>query len=77
MSSSTSSQKPATRLIDINRIAFFVIVGVAAVGLDIVGLPLFGISTVSGAVQQFLILVIGGYLGMTAVDLLWDHFYGT
>lgn len=64
-----SNQHPPNR--------FFVIVGVAAVGLDMAGLPLFGINTISEAVQPFLVMVIGGYLGLTASDLLWDHFYGT
>jgi hypothetical protein len=77
MPSATSNRTLATRLININRIVFLAIVGIVAVGLDMAGLPLLGISTVSQAFQPFLVLVIGGYLGLTGFDLLWNHFYGT
>lgn len=75
MSSATSDRGLETQLLNVNRFAFLVVVGIVAVGLTVAGLPIFEISTLSQAIQPFLILVIGGYLGLTAVDLLWNRFY--
>lgn len=77
MASTTSNRTLATCLLNVNRFVFLVIVGIVAVGLDIMGLSLFDINTISQAVQTFFVLVVGGYIGFTAVDSVWYLIFGT
>lgn len=66
-----------SRLLDRGRFVFVVAVAVLALALDILGLPLFGVETITEAGQQFVILGLGAYGGLTLIDVAWNGAFGS
>lgn len=74
MPSSTSSgdrRELVASLVDGRRLLFFALVATAAVLVDVTVVELFGVETASDAVTQFVVVTLGGYLGVTLADALW------
>lgn len=49
-----------------------IVLAALAIAVDLVGLNLFGVETISGAFTPFVVIVVGGYLGITLSDYIWN-----
>lgn len=75
-SSDTQVAYDTASFLDVRRLMLMVVAGILGIVLDFLGLPLFDIHTVSDAIIQFLIIIIGGYLGVTLADMALDKYLG-
>ncbi|WP_338728075.1 hypothetical protein [Haladaptatus sp. DJG-WS-42] len=60
----------ASHFVSLPRVVFVCIVALVGLLIDVTVLDLFGIETVTDAAVQFLIMTLGGYLGLTFADMV-------
>jgi len=49
-----------------------IVLAALAIAVDLAGLSLFGVETISDAITPFVVIVVGGYLGITLFDYVWS-----
>ncbi|WP_332898573.1 hypothetical protein [Haladaptatus sp. CMSO5] len=67
----------ASRFMNPQRLGFICVVGVLALVVDVTAFEIFGVETLVEAAEQFVIIVVGGYLGLTLADVSWERKFGT
>ena len=74
MSSPPESQSSGLvdTLLDIQLLVYLIATSIIAILVDVLLLDLFGIQTITDAISIFLIMTVGGYIGMHLIDVAWD-----
>ena len=63
-------------LLNIELLVYLVVVSIVAILADVLLLDLFGIQTATDALSVFLIMTVGGYIGMHLIDVVWETLSG-
>lgn len=75
-SSNAQTTHNTVPFLNVRRLILLVVAGILGIVVDFLGFPLFDIHTISDAIVQFLIIVIGGYLGFTLSDITLNKLLG-
>ena len=78
MSSPSESQLTGLigTLLNVQLLVYLVVVSTVAILADVLVLNLFGIQTATDALSVFLIMTVGGYIGMHLIDAVWETISG-
>ncbi|MFD1570421.1 hypothetical protein [Halorubrum laminariae] len=65
-------------IVDPQRFISLVVLALIVIALDLAGIDvLVGVDTVSDAVAPFLGITVGGYLGLTLSDVVWNRLFAS
>jgi len=71
-----SPESDSSSLIQPRLLVALVVIATLAISVDLVGLlNLFEVETFTDAITPFLVMVIGGYLGIVISDRLWERVF--
>ena len=59
------------------RFVSLTVLALIVIALDLVGIGLLGIDTLTAAIPPFLGITIGGYLGLTLYDVIWNWLFAS
>ena len=59
-------------LLNPRRLLWLVALAVATIAISVAGLNIYNIQSQSDMVVTFVVIVVGGYLGLTASDIVLD-----
>ena len=59
-------------LLNPRRLLWLVVLAVVTIAISVIGLNIYNIQSQSDVVETFVVIVVGGYLGFTASDIVMD-----
>ncbi|WP_256300154.1 hypothetical protein [Haloarchaeobius salinus] len=62
-------------LVDPRLFLFVVTIAAVSVIADLLGVGVLGVETLEGAMATFLVMTVGSYVGVVAIDLLWRRVF--
>lgn len=63
-------------LLNVQLLVYLVVVSTIAILADVLVLNSFGIQTATDALSVFLIMTVGGYIGLHLIDVVWETISG-